>query len=122
MLSYAGGVLGLGSSLGHAQRAAMAQSAPPTRGGTLVAAGAAIGDNFDVHSVPGRPWRQLHGVRRGRIYTFQLCKGVKFRDGTPFNAEAVEFNYMRYLDNNHLQPVLHSHEQEGRALLSIKLG
>jgi hypothetical protein len=46
MLSYGGGMLGLGGSLGHAQRAAMAQSTPPTRGGTLVAAGEAIGDNF----------------------------------------------------------------------------
>ncbi|MBI3977433.1 MAG: hypothetical protein HY331_04520, partial [Chloroflexi bacterium] len=31
----------------------------------------------------------------GLVYTFQLRKGVKFHDGTPFNAEAVEFNYMR---------------------------
>ncbi|MBI3980353.1 MAG: hypothetical protein HY331_19435 [Chloroflexi bacterium] len=37
----------------------------------------------------------------GLTYTFQLCRGVKFHDGTAFNAEAVEFNYMRYLDKNH---------------------
>ena len=37
----------------------------------------------------------------GLVYTFQLRKGVKFHDGTPFNAEAVEFNYMRYLDKDH---------------------
>ena len=37
----------------------------------------------------------------GLTYTFQLRKAVKFHDGTPFNAEAVEFNYMRYLDKNH---------------------
>jgi ABC-type transport system substrate-binding protein len=37
----------------------------------------------------------------GLTYTFQLRKGVKFHDGTPFNADAVEFNYMRYLDKDH---------------------
>jgi peptide/nickel transport system substrate-binding protein len=127
MLSYAGGMLGLGGSLGHAQRAAMAQSTPPTRGGTLVAAGEAIGDNFGP-AVSFQGWAHVWVVQNvfeslyttrdfktfipslatsytvsddGRVYTFQLRKGVKFHDGTPFNAEAVEFNYMRYLDKNH---------------------
>lgn len=31
----------------------------------------------------------------GKVYTFYLRKGVKFSDGTPFNAEAVKFNYDR---------------------------
>ena len=31
----------------------------------------------------------------GRIYTFYLRRGVKFHDGTPFNAEAVRFNLDR---------------------------
>jgi peptide/nickel transport system substrate-binding protein len=37
----------------------------------------------------------------GLTQTVQLRKGVKFHDGTPFDAEAVEFNFMRYLDKNH---------------------
>ncbi|MBC7259584.1 MAG: ABC transporter substrate-binding protein [Chloroflexi bacterium] len=34
----------------------------------------------------------------GRVYTFYLRKGVKFHDGTPFNAEAVKFSFDRIVD------------------------
>ena len=33
----------------------------------------------------------------GKIYTFRLRRGVKFVDGTPFDAKAVEFSFTRLL-------------------------
>ena len=34
----------------------------------------------------------------GRVYTFKLRPNVVFHDGTPFNAEAVKYNFERMLD------------------------
>jgi peptide/nickel transport system substrate-binding protein len=36
----------------------------------------------------------------GRSYTFALREGVEFHDGTPFNAEAVVFNFQRWRDTS----------------------
>ena len=36
----------------------------------------------------------------GRTYTFYLREGVEFHDGTPFNAEAVDFNIRRVWDKD----------------------
>ncbi len=37
----------------------------------------------------------------GTEYTFALREGVSFHDGTPFNAEAVVFNFERMLNEDH---------------------
>ncbi len=37
----------------------------------------------------------------GTEYTFNLREGVTFHDGSPFNAEAVKFNFDRMLDESH---------------------
>ncbi len=103
------------------------QTKPGDQGGTLVAAGDSMGENFyPAATNPG--WTHLWAVMNiydtlyttrdlktytpqlalshtvspdGLVYTFQLRKGVKFQDGTPFNAEAVEFHFMRMIDKTH---------------------
>nr|WP_246225847.1 ABC transporter substrate-binding protein [Chelativorans xinjiangense] len=37
----------------------------------------------------------------GKTYTFKLREGVTFHDGSPFNAEAVKFNFERFLNEDH---------------------
>jgi peptide/nickel transport system substrate-binding protein len=36
----------------------------------------------------------------GKTWTFHLRKNVKFQDGTPFNADAVVFNFQRWWDKS----------------------
>ncbi len=40
----------------------------------------------------------------GKTITFHLRRGVKFQDGTDFNATAVKWNYDRFLDPTQLSP------------------
>ncbi len=37
----------------------------------------------------------------GLVWTFNLREGVKFHDGTDFNADAVVFNFQRWSDESH---------------------
>src|SRR5215210_2494608 len=39
----------------------------------------------------------------GLVYTFHLRKGIKFHDGTEFNAEAVKYNLDRYQEEDTLR-------------------
>jgi peptide/nickel transport system substrate-binding protein len=36
----------------------------------------------------------------GTVWTFHLQQGVNFQDGTPFNADAVVFNFDRWMDKS----------------------
>ncbi|MDP6818509.1 MAG: ABC transporter substrate-binding protein, partial [Alphaproteobacteria bacterium] len=55
---------------------------------------------------PDAPWATLRPALAeswtisddGLVYTFNLRKGVKFHDGTPFNASVAKWNYDRFLD------------------------
>lgn len=57
-----------------------------------------------IYQVPGRGY--YPGLAQSfkvspdvRVYTFQLRRGVLFHDGTPFNAQAVKFNFDRIVDS-----------------------
>jgi ABC-type transport system substrate-binding protein len=47
--------------------------------------------SVDVGPLLAKSWSQ----ENNQVYTFQLAEGVKFHDGTPFNAQAVKFNFDR---------------------------
>lgn len=50
--------------------------------------------NTDVEPALALSWTQTDG---GKTWTFKLRQGVKFHDGTPFNAAAVKFSVDRQL-------------------------
>ncbi len=95
-------------------------------GDTIVLAGESLGDNYDpsvsfqgwghswintqttetlVDSRTGKiaPWlaTEWSVSPDGLIWTFKLRPNVKFHDGTPLDADAVVFNYMRQIDEKH---------------------
>jgi peptide/nickel transport system substrate-binding protein len=124
-------VLGAASALGETAVAASRTAARVRKGGTLVLGADAVGVDFvPPHVFAGRGlsiakfaiFESLYDYPNGDLskalqpvlasgppkvsanglqYTVQLKKGIKFHDGTRFDAEAVEFNFMRYLDKNH---------------------
>jgi len=51
-------------------------------------------DPNKVKPVLATDWTSLEG---GKIWEFKLRKGVKFHDGTPFNAEAVKYSFGRLI-------------------------
>lgn len=79
-------------------------SLDPHRSGLAVAVRVirTLHDNLVVQGLDGtiKPWLATAWTVSpdGKSYTFQLRQDVKFHDGTPFNAEAVKYNYDRILD------------------------
>jgi peptide/nickel transport system substrate-binding protein len=58
-----------------------------------------FGDNsMDVEPQLATSWTVSDD---GLTWTFKLREGVKFHDGTPFNAQAVADSYNRIIDENH---------------------
>ena len=105
----------------------VAAGAAAMPGGVFTVGGESVGDNFDPGvSFQGwaHTWVSMNVFDRllesfdgktlvsglaeswtiskdGLVYTLKLRRGVKFHDGTPFNAAAVVFNYMRMIDERH---------------------
>ncbi|OMF34687.1 ABC transporter substrate-binding protein [Paenibacillus sp. FSL H8-0548] len=100
-----------------------AAASEPAKGGELTYALATSPDTLDPHrsglAVAVRAIRTIHDSlvaqlpdgsiqpwlaeewtvsEDGKSYTFKLRQDVKFHDGTPFNAEAVKYNYDRILN------------------------
>ncbi len=55
-------------------------------------------DSMDVEPQLATSWSVSSD---GLVWTFKLRKGVKFHDGTPFNAQAVKVSFDRVIDKNH---------------------
>lgn len=53
---------------------------------------------FEIEPWLARSWTTS---RDGTVWTFTLRKGLKFSDGSPCDADAVVFSYMRQLDRSH---------------------
>ncbi|MDR7419745.1 MAG: ABC transporter substrate-binding protein [Armatimonadota bacterium] len=109
--------------------AGLASAQTPRRGGILRAGLDADPPNMDPHQSIAAVDRQVFQNRydklvdvnqnleivpmlatswtisnNGRTYTFRLRPNVVFHDGTPFNAEAVRYNFERMLDRSFASP------------------
>lgn len=62
-----------------------------------------INQNLEIVPMLATSWQITDG---GRTYTFKLRQSVVFHDGTPFNADAVKYNFERMLDKSFGSPRL----------------
>ncbi len=53
------------------------------------------GKNMEIEPMLATSWKSSES---GTVWTLVLRKGVKFHDGTPFDSEAVKFNFDRVMD------------------------
>jgi peptide/nickel transport system substrate-binding protein len=60
-----------------------------------------INQNLEIVPMLATSWTITNN---GRTYTFRLRPNVLFHDGTPFNAEAVRYNFERMLDRTFASP------------------
>ena len=57
-----------------------------------------IPGTYDIEPALAESWEISDD---GTVYTFKLRQGVKFHDGSPFNAEAVKYSMERQIDADH---------------------
>lgn len=92
-----------------------------TRRATMYVYEALIDLDFEnFHEIPPRRAalaQSWEADPSGESWVFRLQDGVKFHDGTPLDAEAVKFNYDRYIDPNHA-----SFYETGAAAQSSNIG
>jgi peptide/nickel transport system substrate-binding protein len=114
VVAAAVGVLGVTSSEGATQRAAAGSTVtlaifqePDTldpAAATLISSYQVLQSIFDplMYQIGGKLYPGLATSmtvsKDSRTYTFMLRKGVTFQDGTPFNAQAVKFNFDRIVN------------------------
>ena len=57
-----------------------------------------IPGTYDIEPALAESWEISEG---GKVYTFKLRQGVKFHDGSPFDAEAVKYSMERQIKEDH---------------------
>src|SRR5262245_64363649 len=102
--------------------AGIAWAQPPVAGGTIIFAAGADPDSLDPQNTQSNPGEQVNRMmydnlvrfnakmqiepalaeswaqsKDGLTWTFTLKKGVRFHDGTPFDAKAVKYFFDRVL-------------------------